>query len=98
MAFKGSVGNVEGATKPALPTSEVRVGDTYKVIGVNEVEGSNGEKGHNGDLFIATGTEDSTTGFISSGLTWVLIPAGDDVDTSYTFKVNADSKAIEIKD
>ena len=98
MAFKGSVGSAEGATVTALPTEGVRVGDTYKVVGDNSVEGSNGVVGHKGDLFIATGKEDTTTGVITENLVWVLIPAGDDTDTSYTFKVNAVTKTIDIND
>jgi hypothetical protein len=47
-----------------------------------------------GDLLIATGTE--TNGVITSGLTWELVPAGDDTDTTYTYTVSEDSNEHEV--
>lgn len=68
MVFKGTI----DATH-ALPTSEIRVGDTYKVAAAGTY---NSQQAYIGDLFIAQGTEDTTTGYISSELSWAYVPSG----------------------
>jgi hypothetical protein len=77
MVYKGTVGST-GATVSSLPTSNVSVGDTYKVATAGNYGGHACDIG---DLLIATGTE--TSGVISSGLTWTYVPSGDDTDTHY---------------
>lgn len=89
MTYKGTVGT--GATVTTLPTSGVKVGDTYKVA----TKGTHG--GHScdvGDLLIATGTE--TNGVISSGLTWTYVPSGDDTDTQHNVSVVDGNDLAEI--
>ena len=82
MTFIGSVG--EGGSKgTALPTDDVRAGDTYIVVGADGVDGAKA-----GDLFIATGTEDDD-GYLTD-ITWILVPAGNEIDTTYTFEALAD--------
>lgn len=83
MTYKGTVGSEEvDATVKQLPTTGVKVGDTYKVA----TAGNYGTYSCDvGDLLIATGTE--TDGVISSGLTWTWVPSGDDVDTKYNLTV-----------
>ena len=68
MVFKGTI----DATH-ALPTTEIRVGDTYKVAAAGIY---NSQQAYIGDLFIAQGTEDTTTGYISSELSWAYVPSG----------------------
>lgn len=63
MVFKGTVGT--GGTVATLPTTEVVVGDTYKVIQAGTYAGVAAKIG---DLFIATATTP----------TWVYVPAGDE--------------------
>lgn len=43
-----------------------------------------------GDLIIASGTESTSDGYIISGLTWSVVPAGDDIheNTEYQFVAN----------
>ena len=70
MTFKGTVGT--GGTVDTLPTTGVKVGDTYKV----SVSGTYASQlSKVGDLFIATATTP----------TWAYVPSGDDTDiTSIT--------------
>ena len=72
-----------------IPAGNYRKGDAYKT-GIDKVEyrDSTGTKQTTksaGDLLIANGTEDSTTGFITStSLYWDYVPSGDDSeDTQY---------------
>ena len=66
MIFKGTVG--AGGTVDDLPTTNVKIGDTYKV----SVAGTYAEQAAKvGDLFIATATTP----------TWAYVPSGDEVET-----------------
>lgn len=88
MTYKGTVGT--GGTETTLPTTGVAVGDTYMV----KVAGTYAnQEADAGDLFIASGTE--TNGVITSDLTWTLVPAGDDIDTQYTFTVSENATTHE---
>ena len=77
LTYKGTIGSA-GATVSSLPTTGVKIGDTYKVAASGNYGGHVCDIG---DLLIATGTENN--GVISSGLTWTYIPSGDDTDTQY---------------
>lgn len=92
VTYKGTVGT--GGSVATLPTSDVKIGDMYLVVG-NEAltiagattAGTGGTVGQalKGDLVIAKGTE--VNGVLpSNGITWDIIPAGDDaiVDTTYS--------------
>ncbi len=90
MTFIGSVG--EGGSKgTSLPVvaDKVKAGDTYIVVGSNLVNG-----GSEGDLFIASGEEEN--GYLTE-IEWVHVPAGDEIDTTYTFALEA-GKGLVIKD
>ena len=63
MVFKGTVGT--GGTVDTLPTSGVKVGDTYKVSVAGTYASQSAKVG---DLFIATATTP----------TWAYVPSGDD--------------------
>lgn len=91
MTYKGTVGS-SGATVTALPSSGVKIGDTYKVA----TKGTYG--GHScdvGDLLIATGTESSGV-ITSTTLTWTYVPSGDDTDTQHNVSVKAGTDAADI--
>lgn len=90
MTFKGTVGT--GGTIASLPTSGVSVGDTYKVIAAGTY---GGQACKVGDLLIAQGTE--TDGVITSGLSWVWVPSGDEAYEEAFLKVT-DSNAITLGD
>jgi hypothetical protein len=81
MTFRGSVG--EGTDNTTLPVENVKAGDTYIVVGSTVVDGGNGNLGLQGDLFIASGTENDN-GYLTD-INWVHVPAGDEIDTTYTF-------------
>lgn len=96
MVYRGVVNNTATSStdtvKKELPTSNVEVGDTYMV----QADGTYGGKAaRTGDLLIASGTESSETGKITTGLTWNLIPSGNDPDTTYTWKVGGAIDAAE---
>lgn len=67
MTFKGTVGT--GGTVTTLPTTGVKVGDTYKVCSVGIFSSQEAQVG---DLFIATATTP----------TWAYVPSGDDVSVT----------------
>lgn len=88
MTYKGTVGtggDVTSLKTTATAADGIKVGDTYMVKsdGVGPNSGSRA-----GDLYIATGNE--TNGVIVGAVTWELVPAGNDIDTHYTFSVAAD--------
>lgn len=88
MHFAGTVGqNGTVTTLPAITT--VENGTTYKVItAIN-----NPVVAKIGDMVVAFGTEDTTTGKLTSG-NWLVIPAGDD----QTIAGNATTSKVTIKD
>lgn len=68
MVFKGTIGT-GGTAGTALPTSNVKVGDTYKIITAGTYAGQAAKVG---DLFIASATTP----------TWAYVPSGDDTDVT----------------
>ena len=94
MTFKGHVG--DDAVLNTLPMENVRAGDTYLVTGESAI--IQGTKiGSAGDLFIASGEENSETGYLDE-IDWIHVPAGDEVDTTYTFSFSAAKNGLVIKD
>lgn len=94
MVYKGTVGTNGAIT--SLPTTNVNIGDTYKFvsedyIGIDQVLP--------GDMVIARGEEDASTGYIKKGtLTWDIVPSGNDAesDTTYwTESIEAGTKLVE---
>lgn len=91
MTYKGTVGTTPQGSA-ALSVNEitnVSVGDTFKIVqdglSLPSTLSSDGTA-HTlkaGDILIATGTE--ANGLITSNLKFDLIPAGDEIDTTYTF-------------
>lgn len=68
MVFKGTIGT-GGTAGTALPTSNVKVGDTYKIVTAGTYAGQAAKVG---DLFIASATTP----------TWAYVPSGDDIDVT----------------
>lgn len=89
MTYKGTLGT--GGTVTELPTTNVKIGDTYKVV----TAGTWGTHACNvGDLLIATGTE--TNGAISSNLVWTYVPSGEGTDTHYDISISGAADATEL--
>ena len=91
MVYRGTVGS--GGTVSILPTTNVSIGDTYKVVSNNTIPHASAYEGfcRIGDVLIATAisTKEGADGYIASGdLAWDYIPSGDDsqVDTQYFTK------------
>lgn len=83
MTYKGTIGSKSANTK-TLP-STASAGDTYLVNNDGSVFKVGTVDAHDGDLIIAMGEE--TNGVIPQGsLTWEVVPAGNDIDSQYTFK------------
>lgn len=88
MTYKGTVGN--SRTLVDVINAGVRVGDTLlldaDILSIPTDDGNKQAK--TGDMIIARGTEDPTTGLITSGLVWDIVPSGDDKynDTTYIGK------------
>lgn len=84
LTYKGTV-----AQTSDIPTSNVSIGDTYKVSGTSVTASGNTAK--TGDLIIATGTEGSDGYITSNTLTWTVVASGAETDTTYQTKVTAGS-------
>ena len=68
MVFKGTIGT-GGTAGTTLPTSGVKIGDTYKIVTAGTYAGQAAKVG---DLFIASATTP----------TWAYVPSGDDTDVT----------------
>lgn len=68
MVFKGTIGT-SGTAGSSLPTSGVKIGDTYKIVTAGTYASQAAKVG---DLFIATATTP----------TWAYVPSGDDTDVT----------------
>lgn len=88
MTYKGTVGN--SRTLVDVSNAGVRIGDTLlldaDILSIPAEDGNKQAK--TGDMIIARGTEDPTTGLITSGLVWDIVPSGNDryTDTTYIGK------------
>lgn len=83
MVYKGTL------TTTTLPTANVSNGDTYMVAvagGIPVTIDGTATTAKAGDLLVAQGTENSSTGYIpAANITWSLVPSGDEAakDTTY---------------
>lgn len=99
MTYKGTLGENEKVkgTYADLPTENVSIGDTYKVVVVGEYAGQIADIG---DLFIATAKEDKTeedSGFLAKeNILWTYVPSGDDADTQY--RLNTLVQEVKVDD
>lgn len=78
LVFKGTVGT--GGQLPTLPTTNVAIGDLYKIVSEGTYAGQYCKIG---DMMIAQGTEDPATSVITGPITWVYVPSGAGSDTTY---------------
>ena len=108
MTYKGTIApSGYSATVNALPSQNVRNGDTYMVsragltsetIGGNIVDGTLPSSGPIvGDLFIAKGIEDTTTGYITGTIQWAYIPSGNDSLDAVTYDTEITTATNTIK-
>ena len=82
MTFKGVV-----AKKENLPTTNVRIGDTYVLSQTDSHVGNDTTIDYSaGDFFIASGTESTTTGFITGTITWNHVKSGYDAAFDPSFQ------------
>ncbi len=93
MTYRGTIGFIDeqhhgsyanNISSMAAPS----VGDVFKIISDVSLPAEKNANGtsetlREGDIIIANGTEDPTTGVITSGLVFDVIPAADEVDTNY---------------
>ena len=90
LTYKGTI-----ASKDALDELEnVSIGDTYKAsAGFGDKKVDN-QPVYIGDLLIATGSEDETTGFITGDIVWTVVASGSDTDTTFELKLGANGNII----
>lgn len=108
MTYKGTVGT-GNSTVSALPTTKVKIGDTYKVATEGTYAGTSASVG---DLFIAIGKDGAKEGLdgylATTDVAWTYINSGLDTDTQYKFDattnkitiidtVNNDHQDIDLK-
>lgn len=79
LRYRGTVGGTTGTIKD-LPSSNVQIGDTYKVADAGTYHEI---KANVGDLFIAVGTEDDNGHITANTLDWTLVASGAETDTTY---------------
>lgn len=98
LTYKGTVG-AGGTYTDLSKITSVSSGDMYMVTGANGIAvpgHSTDDKAHQGDLVIATGTENAS-GVIASP-TWTIVPSGDDAQIDTTYSGNSTTTGIELKD
>jgi hypothetical protein len=79
-----------------LPSEKVQIGDTYMVAKAGAYISGDSKVYPVGTLIVAKGTEDETTGYITSGLGWDAVQASD-TDTTYILTGSGEDKAIILK-
>ena len=92
MTYRGTIGDGGTAATTLNGTTwypqmsgqkvDVSVGDTFLTTSTLNY---NGSQVLPGSLLIARGTEDATTGYITNNLTYDVVKASKDTDTTYTF-------------
>lgn len=94
MTYKGTVGTGD-STVSILPTTKVKIGDTYKVATEGTYAGTSASVG---DLFIAIGKDGAKEGLdgylATTDVAWTYINSGLDTDTQYKFDATTDKITI----
>lgn len=107
MTYKGTLGTggsagtyIDATTKQVMLTSggtstpvDTRIGDTFLASSVFVYNGTSVPVG---SLIIAKGTEDTTTGYITSNFDYDIITSTINTDTQYKFKRNATNNGVEL--
>lgn len=104
MTYRGTLGNggtaatiLNGTTwQPEKDGNsvDVSVGDTFLVVSPINY---NGHQVPLNSLLIARGTEDPTTGYITSNLTYDIVESTQNSDTTYKFQATADGLYLQPK-
>ena len=102
MTFKGGLDGTAATTSKnplkALPTTDVQVGDTYKVVKAGTY---GGQLSKMGDMFIATAkanaTEQADGTLAAADIEWVYIPSGDETIHTYSLIYDSGTGAIQLK-
>ena len=103
MTYKGTIAKTLTATVSSLPTTSVSNGDVYVVIedglDATDVGGNlaastasalSAQGTRVGDMFIAVGSEDSATGYLTNPQ-WTYVPSGNDELSGVTYSTTADT-------
>lgn len=94
MTYRGTVGT-GNSTVSALPTTKVKIGDTYKVATGGTYAGTSASIG---DLFIAIGKDGAKEGLdgylATADVAWTYINSGLDTDTQYKFDATTNKITI----
>lgn len=94
MTYRGTVGTGE-STVSTLPTTKVKIGDTYKVATGGTYAGTSASIG---DLFIAIGKDGAKEGLdgylATADVAWTYINSGLDTDTQYKFDATTNKITI----
>ena len=95
MTFKGSIDK-----ESDLPTTDVKLGDTYVLTTSIIPDGGTTVSHAAGDLCVATGGTEGDGGVIASGLTWTWVSTGYDeaLNDALTTTDSVDSGMKDIKD
>lgn len=93
MEYKGAIEN-QAKLNEIINSNTVSVGDTYKVT--SDFSTSDNKEYKTGDLVIFSGTENNETGYIASGLTWDIIPSGNEFIYVGEHQVNTNSHTVNL--
>ena len=93
MEYKGAI---ESQTKlnEIINSNTVSVGDTYKVT--SDFTTSDEKEYKTGDLVIFSGTENAESGYITSDLTWDIIPSGNEFIYVGQHQVDTNSHTVNL--
>lgn len=102
--LRGLNGMTYQGTTTSIPTGNISKGDTYMVTGDSEISVAKAASydgvafvAKKGDLLIATGDEDASTGYITT-VKWSFVPSGNDEerDTTYTWAADKANHKLSI--
>lgn len=102
LVYKGTVGTGGSASQVGVEgVSSASIGDTFMANSNFDLPASNSATGaqiavKKGDLLIAKGTEDPTTGLITGTITYDVVPSGNDHDTTYTLTDNSGAFGVKL--
>lgn len=102
LVYKGTVGTGGSASQVGVEgVTSASIGDTFMASSNFNLPADNSATGaqvavKSGDLLIAKGTEDPTTGLITGTIKYDVVPSGNDHDTTYTFTDNSGAFGIKL--
>lgn len=102
LVYRGTVGTGGSASQVGVDgVTSASIGDTFMSNSDFNLVAADSATGaqiavKKGDLLIATGTEDPTTGLITGDIKFDVVPSGNDHDTTYTFTDNSGAFGIKL--